>query len=415
MNEITKKQANAVKASGCEQILSKSVLPPGFVSCLRHSISHITLSVVFLSIPVSTMAKKNETLKGTHKVSSKKTDKSSSQSSQVKDSASEVGSHAVGANKSNLQLKDKPSLKQFAESLLSEVEITPLYRDFYKANYAESSSSAVVTSTSANDAELQKKYNQLWAKYSAQLQNLEAYFLQQQPFVRGEIEDEKVLGATLKWLQLAMLHCRSSAQQNQWPAVRQHMSAWFSFAADLAYEESSLIGLRVSAVIRALLMDELEKLQTKHSTQIAQSAEMRLWFLQVRAPWPIDRVLVSEAKMRLKPAEIALAESLAQRLQKNPYQSVDKILSEPKMRHSAQTAAADFLRKLWRDEDIQQMKMEINRIGILKIRLAMAEYQLRLQKPAASVNELVQNHFLDQVPTDYFSGKPMDLTSVEKK
>ena len=318
-----------------------------------------------------------------------------------------------------IALKDKPSLKKIAEPLLAESEITLLYRDFYKSIYVQEnvqeSQNATAKAIVESDADLQKKYNQLWGKYSAQLQTLESNFQQQQPFVRGEIEDEKVLGATLKWLQLAMIDCRVSAQKNQWGPVRQHMSAWFAFAADLAYEESSLIGIRVSAVMRALLIDELEKLQAKHSVQIAQSPEVRLWFLQVRAPWPIDRVLVTESKMRLKPAELSLAESLAQRLQKNPYQSVDKILSEPKMRHSAQTAAADFLRKLWRDEDIQQMKMEMNRIGVLKIRMAMAEYQARTQKAATNVTELVQNRFLDQVPTDYFSGKPMDLTSAQKK
>lgn len=405
MKENTKKQANAVKTSDRVGVLSKFMLPKSFGSCLRHSAPKIIVYVVFLSMSVSVMAKKNETHKAASKVSDKKTDKPSQLNQSV----------APTSGVESPTLKDKPSLKQFAAPLLAETEITALYRDFYKTVYAENVSAPAGGSAPVSDAELQKKYSLLWNKYSAQLQNLETYFRQQQPFVRGEIEDEKVLGATLKWLQLAMVHCRFSAQQNQWSAVQQHMSAWFSFAADLAYEESSLIGLRVSAVIRALLMDELEKLQAKHAVQIAQSPEMRLWFLQVRAPWPIDRVLVSEAKMRLKPAEIALAESLAQRLQKNPYQSVDKILSEPKMRHSAQTAAADFLRKLWRDEDIQQMKMEINRIGILKIRLAMAEYQARLQKPAVNMTELVQNHFLDQVPTDYFSGKPMDLTSAQKK
>lgn len=393
MNEYSKKQANQFVASRIILLLSK-FLKRQRACLLRQFLLLGIVSVIFLSITIVSIAESKEVL---------------------------------GAV---IQLKDKPSLKHFAEPLFTESEITPLYREFYKSIYLQENAEAIKdaklpsneaakSTVVSSDADLQKKhtqqYNQLSGKYSAQLQKLESYFQQQQPFVRGEIEDEKVLGATLKWLQLAMIDCRVSAQKNQWVPVRQHMSAWFAFAADLAYEESSLIGIRVSAVMRALLMDELEKLQAKHSAQIAQSPDVRLWFLQVRAPWPIDRVLVSEAKMRLKPAELPLAESLAQRLQKNPYQSVDKILSEPKMRHSAQTAAADFLRKLWRDEDIQQMKMEMNRIGILKIRLAMAEYQVRLQKAAANVTELVQNRFLDQVPTDYFSGKPMDLTSAQKK
>lgn len=241
------------------------------------------------------------------------------------------------------------------------------------------------------------------------LEGLAKDFQESSSFVRGEIEDEKTLGQLMTALQLSMLRARSFSFQSKWPEVQKEFANWFLFAADFPYEESSLVGLRTSGVIRSLLLDDLEKIQKKFSSEMAKDPGLRKWFLQVRAPWPVDRILVSEAKRLLKPPMMSVAEAAARAFQKNPYQTSEKALEKVK---GGQSEAAQLLKQIWREQDIQLMKTEINRIGQLKIRFAQAEFELKNKKTAQSVQELVDAQFLDQVPIDYFTGKPLDLTSL---
>lgn len=243
----------------------------------------------------------------------------------------------------------------------------------------------------------------------AALENLEKEFQASSSFVRGEIEDEKVLGCVIVSLQLSMLRARSASFQSHWADVQKEFSSWFLFAADFPYDESSLVGLRATGVVRSLLLDDLEKIQKKFSREIAQNSALRKWFLQVRAPWPVDRVFISEAKRLLKPPMMSVANAAAKAFQKNPYQTSEKALEKVR---GGQSESAKLLKEIWRDQDIQMMKTEINRIGKLKLRLAMAEYEQHNKKTAQSVQELLQAHLLEEAPIDYFSGKPLDLTSL---
>ncbi len=287
---------------------------------------------------------------------------------------------------------DKISLQERTAKIQKTEEIRELYK-----------------SSAELGADPGKAFQGLFKSNKASWDVLKKDFLTSGSFVRGEIEDEKTLNQLMAYLQLSMVKVRSSSFQGQWSDVREEFSAWLLFAADFPYEESSLVGLRTSGVIRSLILDEIERIQKKFAAEIAKDSQFRKWFLGVRAPWPVDRILVSEARRLLKPPMVAVANSAALAYQKNPYQSVEKSLARVK---GGQSEESKLLKQIWRDEDIQLMKTEINRIGKLKVRLALAEYEVRHQKPAQSIQVLVQEQLLDQVPVDYFSGKPMDLTSL---
>lgn len=287
---------------------------------------------------------------------------------------------------------EKPSFQQFAGALKSSDEIRSLFKDSQSLEKDPSSALKPIFQTN------EKSWQQLQKEFQAS-----------SSFIRGEIEDEKVLGGMVSWLQLSLLKARADAFQNHWSEVQKNLAAWFQFAADFPYEESSLVGLRTTGVVRSLLLDELEKLQKKFAPEMAQQPEFRKWFLQVRAPWPVDRVMVTEAKRLLKPPMMSVAHAAAKAYQKNPYQTSAQALAKVK---GGQGESAELLKKIWREDDIQMMKSEINRIGKMKLRLARAEYEVQHKKAANTAQELVQAGLLDQVPTDYFTGKPLDLTSL---
>lgn len=242
-----------------------------------------------------------------------------------------------------------------------------------------------------------------------QLEALRKDFSESTSFVRGEIEHEQVLNGLMHALELSMLTIRSQCFQLQWREVQNQFADWFLFAADFPYEESSLVGLRTAGVVRSLLLDELERIQKKFRLEIAKDSSLRKWFLKVRAPWPVDRVLISEAKRLLKPPMMSVAISAAAAFQKNPYQTSEMALKKVR---GGQSKEADLLKQIWRESDIKMMKTEINRVGKLKLRFAQAEYEWTHKKAPGSVQDLLNAHLLDQVPVDYFTGKPLDLTSL---
>jgi len=287
---------------------------------------------------------------------------------------------------------EKPSFRTFTESLKSPDEIRALYKE-----------------SQSLEKDPAARLQPLWQANEKSELELQKEFRASNSFVRGEIEDEKVLSGLMSWLQLSLLKARAEAFQSHWDEVQKNLAPWFQFAADFPYEESSLVGLRTTGVIRSLLLDELEKIQKKFAAEIARNSEFRKWFFQVRAPWPVDRVMISEAKRLLKPPMMTVANAAAKAFQKNPYQTSAQALAKVK---GGQSESAELLKKIWREEDIQMMKSEITRIGKLKIRLAQSEFEQQHKKGAANAQELVQAGLLDQVPIDYQTGKPLDLTSL---
>lgn len=287
---------------------------------------------------------------------------------------------------------DKPSLQKATSQIQKSEEITSLYKQ-----------------TATLEKDPGKELSPLLKANRKSLESLQKEFTQSASFVRGEIEDEKVLSGLITMLQLSMLNARSKSFQGKWKDVQKEFSTWFLFAADFPYEESSLIGLRASGVLRSFLLDELEKIQARFAKEMAAQSEIREWFLQVRAPWPVDRVMISEAKRLLKPPMMQVATAAAKAFQKNPYQTSREALEKVK---GGQAEGAELLKQIWRESDIDIMKTEINRIGKLKLRLARAEFEHHNKKAPQSVQELLNARLLDQAPVDYFTGKPLDLTSL---
>jgi hypothetical protein len=241
------------------------------------------------------------------------------------------------------------------------------------------------------------------------LKEIGSAFQAHKSFPRGLIEKPENMNGLTLLLQLEMVRVRTLAEKGVWLEVRDIFSNWFTFASDFPFEESSLIGLRFTGVVRSLLLDELESLQSHFAEKIADSGEMRKWFLRVRAPWPVDRVVLTEARRVLASPYQKLAEKVATAYQKNPYQSAAATLGKSK---GSQTAGAELIKNFWRDQDIESMKTEITRISRLKLRFAVSEYEKNRKTKPLSVDALVKEGLLDQAPLDYFTGRPLDLTSL---
>lgn len=215
-------------------------------------------------------------------------------------------------------------------------------------------------------------------------------------FVRGEIEQEGVMNFLTQMVQLSILNIRQLAQQNKGSEVFAEAELWFIFSADLSYEETTLIGMRLAHVLRALVLDEIEKI-FRHSPEIFLTAANK--FQSLRAPWPIDRMLLYESRRVLSGVPLKLAEKVALEIQKNPYQTTEDILQKM---NASQNKDLAFLKQLWRKQDLEMMKNEMNRLGRLPSASLWVDFQKKNKKAPRSWQDLKISP-----PIDYNSGKPM--------
>lgn len=292
------------------------------------------------------------------------------------------------ANAKPASLEEKPSLKVWGQKLKSPEQITALYKE---------------TMTSLKVTPASKKIVKQNAKVLAEI---EQAFSESRSFVRGEIENEVTLNHLVVGLQLMGLAVRDLAVQNKWDEVEKHFSNWFLFAADFPYEEATIFALRANGVVRSLLLDDLERIQKKYAKEIAKSSTFRTWFLGVRAPWPVDRVILFEAQRSLPKDLSRVAEKVAKAYQKNPYEPSEKAVREAKAQDIKES---ELLKSIWKKSDIDLMVAEMNRIGWVKIDLAAAEFEFKNKRRPKSVQELVSQKLLDRAPVDYLTGRGLEL------
>ena len=191
-------------------------------------------------------------------------------------------------------------------------------------------------------------------------------------FLRGEIEDEKFISGLIHMVQMSAVSIRSNALSKQWQKVTLELSPWSQYSANLVCDESSLVGLRVASLIRSLLMDEVDTIRAQYKNNSEKDKYLKTWLLGLRMPWPVDRVVLFESKRFLKNKSMKAAEKLAARIQINPYKSASEILKQEKQ--NIPDKDYDFLTKLWSEKDIELMKEEMNRLGLLLLKIASEEF-----------------------------------------
>jgi hypothetical protein len=103
------------------------------------------------------------------------------------------------------------------------------------------------------------------------------------------------------------------------------------------------------------------------------------------------------------------AEKVAAAFQKNPYQTAEQILAKLP---GGKNKDLEFLKSIWRDSDLQAMKTEMNRLGLLKAHVAQNEYLKKTKKPATNWQDLKTVVGFEQTPIDYFTGRPMERSRL---
>lgn len=246
-----------------------------------------------------------------------------------------------------------------------------------------------------------------WLKsQQKQLTEIERNLQESSRWTRGEFEVQADLDRFITLFQSHLLYCRHIAMQKAPKEQVLRWQWWTNYSADLAYNEASLIGLRLSSVLRNLVLDEVERLSPEQKKHFAETPELMNFLVQIRAPWPIDRVVLSEGKRLAPPQAQRVVAELAQALQKNPYESMESIMGRVK---GGASESMLFLRDFWTDKEISRMKAELNRIGRLQIDWAQVVYKAKTKQEATTAQDLVGAGLLPRVPLDYATGRTMSL------
>lgn len=281
-----------------------------------------------------------------------------------------------------VQAGESESYSSMVNDLQMAESITPLYR------------------LEKWDSKQEKELKQLLQKNEKAWLRWRQKFSTSARFVRGEIETDKTLNGLILWFQWSVLHARNKPKE-----LVENVSAWLQMSADLAYEESSLIGLRAASVLRNLSLDLLQEKVTAKAQEIG---EVNALLRRGRAPWPIDRVLMAEGKKVLQPTALQVLEKATRELQKNPYQSLEAAL---KKQRGGELSVLEPFKAMWTSKDIERMTDEVNRLGQLQVQSAQILFQQQKKRAATNVDELLSAGLLDRVPLDYKTGKKMELSS----
>ncbi len=226
-------------------------------------------------------------------------------------------------------------------------------------------------------------------------------------YIRGEIENEKHLSELIHLVQLSAIMVRNFANKKEWHKVILELNPWSQYSANLVYEESSLVGLRVASLIRSLLFDEIDLIRTQFKSEISKNKDLKAWLSNLRLPWPVDRVVLFESKRFLKLKSMQVAEKLAIKLQQNPYKTAAELLSKEKQ--NIPDKDYDFLTQMWSTKDIEIMKDEMNRMGEMLLKLATEEYFAQKGLYPKNAEDLKLGGYLERLPVDYKSGKTMTI------
>lgn len=293
----------------------------------------------------------------------------------------------------------KPSLRDFATKLKRGPEISALYKESLKDGFVPDAKKI---------AEFEKANRDLMREFRDLVR-------ENVTFARAEIEDESVLNGLVGMLQLSLLRIHnwgatSTKSKSNLGRAKDEAGLWFQFAADLPYNEASLVGLKVTGVVRSLLIDELERLEKTRGDLMAQDELWLTWMLQLRTPWPVDRMVLTEGRRIPHPPPPNLVERVAIKIQKNPYLSVAGALAQVP---GAKPGDLDTFKNLWREQDMEGMKTEINRLQLLRLRLACRLYQHRQGAWPTSVQEIVKAKLLPAAPVDYLTGRLMALPAID--
>lgn len=297
-----------------------------------------------------------------------------------------------------VEVHSRPSLKGLVQRIKLGPEISKTYRGVLE------------TAGTPEKGQLKK----LVSPNSQLLSEFRNLSLEKVSFARGEIESEEVLNGMMTLLQLSLLQMRQwsgAPLKNSLSKLKEEARVWFEFAAELAYNEASLVGMKTAGVIRSLVLDELEFVQRKRAKELAQDIQWLRWIQGNRTPWPVDRMLLSEARRFLSSPSLAVMEKAAMKIQKNPYLSVEVALSQVP---GGKPSELDKMKVFWAEKDMDGLKTEATRIQILVLSAASLYFETQQGRAATAVSELVDKKILASGPIDYHTGKPLDLAQVIK-
>lgn len=294
-----------------------------------------------------------------------------------------------------------PSLKEFGAGLKKSDEIESLFQQSLVHPEALSLKKVL---------ELEKVNRQLFRDFRNLVE-------ESATFLRGEIAEESCRQNLFKMLDLSLLRVRFAAQEKgqkmstRLGRIKEELGLWFRFAADLPYNESTLLGLQFAGQIRSRLIDELERLEQQLGPEMSEDELWFTWAMQLRTPWPIDRIVLSESRLLLNGDTKSLGERVAIKLQKDPYLSVERALKQISGKKQVKTQELEVL---WTDQNIEQMKSEVNRLQKLRLKLAARLYLHRKGKWPADVQTLVKEKYFLAAPIDYSTGLAMQLPQEDK-
>lgn len=192
-----------------------------------------------------------------------------------------------------------------------------------------------------------------WGKALPKFQALRASQERQDSLQRGEIEQPAVRQKIEQLLRLSLLRLRliEGSQLAAWLSTEGQV--WENALFGLAYDEATKLGLDTSIDLRTQIWRELLH-KAKFRSDLPKT-ELRAHVNRLQLAWPVDRIVVAEARRTLSPAAQRIANGIGIELQKDPQRSVKSLRQRLR---GGELRELSTLEELWSDSDVERMRNE---------------------------------------------------------
>lgn len=269
-------------------------------------------------------------------------------------------------------------------------------------------------------AELKKEWD---SKASARFSRLQTALRKQETMLRGEIEDAATLSGARNLLRINLLRLRTMTSDKSGSWLASEGEVWQRVLQNIPYEEATLKSLVVAAEMRTEIWKEMRQKLLSPDRKNLPWTQWLEHLDRIQLAWPVDRVLLSEAKKQLPPAAVVIADHIAGELQKNSHRSVADIRKQVR---GGQMERLSVLDAVWGKDQISLMENEMDLVHELKLRVAREIFRVQKGQEPKSLQELVSAGLLPAGFSGgtqgkasgsgsicYRTGKPWQLTQLD--
>lgn len=248
-----------------------------------------------------------------------------------------------------------------------------------------------------------------WAQVRPRFEILRERTTEQLGSARGDLENPELRLKIAQIYKISLLRLRLSGADQTGAWALTEGDIWMRALTAMAFDESTSETMRWVSEQRSLYAGEM--LAKMKSLPIAtfRMDPLHQHLRQLKLPWPVDRIYLTESRKVLKPGAQLVANGLSGDLQKFPFKDLESLRRARRGVDASGLAALDLVYTL---ADVQLRQKEDDLFNEYRLRVARALFEKRQGALVKDLEQLKAAGLIDRVPIHHVSGQFWSITQL---